>query len=173
MRSGGVMTTCLPVRLNDSGWESAVFFGLGGGECEADRDVLSASSEPLPVGLEADVIECTTAAIVMLRFEVDTRKDDPLAGEVLLAPGRGKVQFDTLSNLTKQNHLRFFFGDEQYRVIHSQQLRLRDQERQGYRGILEDAVQHDAMIRLTGRYDADAAMKEVTSHYATHVENKF
>lgn len=163
------MTTCLPVRMDGAGWESAVFFGLEGQECEADRQVLAATDDPLPVALEADVIECGTAAIVMLRFEIATRKDDPLAGEVLLAPGRGKVQFETLNNLTVQDHLRFFFGDGQYRVIHSQQLRLGEQERQGYRGILEDAVQHDAMIRLTGRYDADAAMKEVTSHYATHV----
>ena len=172
MRSGGVMTTCLPVQLDSAGWESAVFFGLGGAECESDRQLLASTDAPLPVALEADVIECETAAIVMLRFEIDTREGDPLAGEVLLAPGTGQVQFDTLNNLTEQGHLRFFFGDEQYRVIHSQQLRLGDRERRGYRGILEDAIQHDAMIRMTGRYDADAAMREVTSHYATHVDNQ-
>ena len=54
-------------------------------------------------------------------------------------------------------------------MIHSQQLQLGQRERDGYRSILGDAVKHDAMIRLTGRYDADAAMREVTSHYATHV----
>lgn len=172
MRSGGVMTTCLPVRLNDDAWESAVFFGLGGTACERDRQTLAASESPLPVTLEADVIECATAAVVMLRFEIDTRGDSPLAGEVLLTPGQGKVQFDTLKNLTGQEHLRFFFADGQHRVIHSQQLRLGDRERQGYLGILEDAVRHDAMVRLTGRYDADAAMQEVTSHYATHVDRK-
>jgi hypothetical protein len=163
------MTTCLPVRLDHGDWESAVFFDLGGSECVRDRQVLEAGDGPCPIGLEADVIECATAAIVMLRFEVATRAGDPLAGEVLLTPGVGDVQFETLRNLTEQNHLRFFFGDEEHRVIHSQQLSLGERKHGGYRGILQDAVRHDAMVRLSGRYDAEAAMREVTRHYATHV----
>ncbi len=169
MRSGGVMTTCLPVRLDHGTWETAVFFGLGGPECREDRRILGKCRAPVPVALEADVIECASAAVVMLRFEVATRPEDPLAGEVLLTPGLGRLQFRTLENLVEQQHLRFFFADGKFRVIHSQQLQLGQRERDGYRSILGDAVKHDAMIRLTGRYDADAAMREVTSHYATHV----
>ncbi len=169
MRSGGVMTTCLPVRLDGRQWESAVFFGLEGPECREDRWILTHSRTPLPVALEADVIECSSAAVVMLRFEVVTRSEDPLAGEVLLTPGCGDVQFRTLEHLSTQTHLRFFFADGAYRVIHAQQLSLGEREQAGYREILQEAVQHDAMIRLTGRYDPEAAMHEVTRHYATHV----
>lgn len=169
MRSGGVMTTCLPVRLDDGQWESAVFFGLGGPECRDDRRILRQSRNPVPVALEADVIECGNAAVVMLRFEVATRPEDPLAGEVLLTPGLGDLQFRTLEHLVAQRYLRLFFADGSYRVIHTQQLRLGQRERDGYRAILDEAVKHDAMVRLTGRYDAAAAMREVTSHYATHV----
>ncbi len=169
MRSCGVMTTCLPVRLDGGQWESAVFFGLAGPECRKDRQILKNSQQPLPVSLEADMIECRSAAVVMLRFEVSTRPADPLAGEVLLTPGQGEVQFQTLENLATQPYLRIFFADGHYRVIYSQQLRLGEQERAGYRSVLEDAVNHDAMIRLTGRYDPAAAIREVTRHYASHV----
>lgn len=169
MGSSGAMTTCVPVEFDRDLWESAVFFELGGAECAADRAAMQSTSDTFQVALEADMIPCQTAAVVMLRFEVMTRRDSPLAGEVLVAPGVGHVQFETIENLTKQELLRFFFGDEKYNVIHSQQIILHDQERQGYKGILDDAVAHDAMVRLTGRYDAVAALREVTSHYATHV----
>lgn len=164
------MTTCVSVEFDDGEWESAVFFELGGKACAADREILSGSSKPLPVVLEADLIENASAAVVMLRFEVMTRPDNPLAGEVLIAPGIGHIQFETLNNLTRQNTLRFYFSDANYRVIHSQQLVLRDEERAGYKELLDDATRHDAMIRLSGRYDARAALKEITSHYATHVD---
>ncbi|MGI9319133.1 MAG: hypothetical protein ACR2QW_17540 [bacterium] len=169
MGSSGAMTTCVPVEFDQSVWESTVFFELGGKECAEDRKIMHASTRAFPVTLEADLIECQTAAVVMLRFEIMTRRDNPLAGEVLIAPGVGNIQFETVENLTQQQSLRFFFSDEKYNVIHSQQIILHDQERLGYKGILDDAVSHDAMIRLTGRYDAVAALKEVTSHYATHV----
>ena len=169
MRDGGVMTTCVPLRVDGGDWESAVFFDLAGAECEKDREQLSLCKSPLPVTLEADVINNPQAAVVMLRFEISTRPGDPLVGEVLLTPGSGEVQYATLEGLTRQERLLFFFGNEDYRVIHSQQLALGADQRNGYQGILDDAVSHDALIRLTGRYDATAAMREVTSHYATHV----
>ncbi len=65
----------------------------------------------------------------------------------------------------------FYFADGNYNVIHSQQLGLGNAERGGYRSLLDDAVSHDALIRLSGKYDAVAALKEVTSHYAAHISN--
>jgi len=170
MRSNRAMTTCVPVEFDEAGWETAVFFELGGKQCEQDREILKTTKTTLPVALEADVIECPSAAVVMLRFEILTQESNPFAGEVLLTPGIGSVQFEALQRLAKQDILRFFFSDAGYNIIHSQQLSLNDQERQGYQGILDDAVKYDAMVRLTGRYDAKAALKEVTGHYATHVE---
>ena len=160
------MTTCVPVQLDQGEWRSAVFFELGGKECKEDRCLLHAARQPLPVSLEADLIECASAAVVMLRFEILTRAESPLAGEVLVAPGLGNIHFETISNLTRQQVLDFFFGDGVYSVIYAQQVLLQDRERQGYQSILDDAIRHDAMIRLTGRYDAMTALKEVIGNYA-------
>ncbi len=165
MQQSGAMTTCVPVEFGADGWESAVFFELGGDKCEVDRLILTEAFEALPISLEAELIDHTHAGVVMLRFEVMTNPDDPLAGEVLIVPGLGDVQFDTLKHLSQQNNLRFYFADETYKIIHSQQLRLSDQERRGYGQILEQAISHDALIRLTGKYDAMAALSEVVSHY--------
>ncbi len=165
------MTTCVPLQFDDEIWRTAVFFELGGKECERDRHALESVSSPVAIGLEADLIEEKTAAVVMLRFEIMTIVDNPLAGEVLITPGLGNIQFETLNTLSGQDYLPFYFADGNYNVIHSQQLGLGNAERGGYRSLLDDAVSHDALIRLSGKYDAVAALKEVTSHYAAHISN--
>ena len=165
MRLSGAMTTCVPLQFDDGLWQSTVFFELGGKQCKEDRRTLRNTKSPLPIGIEADIIEHTHAAIVMLRFEVMTSKDNPLVGEVLLAPGMGEVQFETLKHLSTQPQLKFYFGDSAYYVIHSQQISLGDPEHQGYQSLLDDAVSHDALIRLSGKYDGMRALHEVVDHY--------
>ena len=165
MQQSGAMTTCVPVEFSDGSCESTVFFELGGDECEFDRLILSKASSPLGINLEAELIEHARASVVMLRFEILTQPEDPLAGEVLIVPGLGDVQFDTLKFLGSQQYLKFYFSDDRYNVIHSQQLVLSDQERQGYAQILEEVISHDALIRLTGKYDAMAALSEIVDHY--------
>lgn len=165
MLQSGAMTTCVPLRFDNGSYESAVFFELGGDECQSDRAILGKSTSPLAIKLEAETIGHEKAGVVMLRFEILTKPDDPLAGEVLIVPGLGDVQFDTLRCLTTQDNLKFYFSDERFRVIHSQQLVLSDRERQGYSQILEEVISHDALIRLTGKYDAMAALTEIVDHY--------
>ncbi len=160
------MTTCVPVQFDQGNWETAVFFEVGGKHCSDDRKILRKTCSPLPVSIEADLINHANASVVTLRFEVMTRHDNPLVGEVLLAPGIGDTQFDTLKNLSSQHNMRWYFGDGTYNVIHSQQTTLCEHERQGYESILQDAVRHDAVVRLTGRYDAKRAFSEIVSHYA-------
>jgi len=172
MRSSRAMTTCVPIEMDDSVWQTAVFFELGGKECEQDRMFLKEAKAPVQIGLEADLIEQDTASVVMLRFEVLTGLKTPLAGDVLILPGIGNVQFETLNYLTSQSHLPFYFSDGSYQVVHKQQVVLRDQERAAYRSLLDDAVSHDAMIRLSGRYNAMTALKEVTGNYAAHVSRE-
>ena len=165
MQQSGATTTCVSVSFSDQSFESAVFFELGGDECLYDRKVLSETKQPFAVNLEAELIEHAQAGVVMLRFEVLTKAHDPLAGEVLIVPGLGDIQFDTLKNLGKQQQLRFYFSDENYQIIHSQQVLLSDHERRGFAQILEEVINHDALIRLTGKYDAMAALKEIVDHY--------
>ncbi|MYB35018.1 MAG: hypothetical protein F4X92_07845 [Gammaproteobacteria bacterium] len=166
MKVSGAMTTCSMVQFDHGNWEAAVFFEVGGKECSKDRRILKRSQSPFDVVIEADLIDHASASIYMLRFEVMTEPDNPLVGEVLLAPGLGGVHFDVLDNLTRQESLRFFFGDGAYRILFSQQTVLIDQERTGLHELLNNAVSHDALIRLTGRYDASRAMSEIVEHYA-------
>ena len=167
MRQSGAMTTCVPLEFDQGGWQSTVFFELGGKECKEDRRLLRKTTSPLAIGIEADIIEHTNAAVVMLRFEVMTTRENPLVGEVLLAPGMGDVQFETLKYLSNQPSLKFYFGDSTYHTIHSQQIALNSSANQGYGELLDEAVSHDALIRLTGKYDAMLALREVVDHYET------
>ncbi len=166
MRNSGAMTSCVPVQFDNGIWESAVFFEVGGTQCKEDRRVLRKTTTPLPVTVEGDLINHANGSVVMLRFEVATYADNPLVGEVLLVPGLGDTQFETLKHLTEQKQLRWYFADAAYEVIHSQQFAIHDHERQGYADILHEAVKYDALLRLTGKYHAQSAIDEVCSNYA-------
>lgn len=166
MRKNGAMTTCVPVQFDDAVWQTAVFFEIGGKECKEDRRILRKTNTSVDIAIEADLINHASASVVMLRFEVMTQPQSPLVGEVLLTPGLGEVQFDTIQYLTEQQQIRWFFGDSAYQVIHSQQTILRDQERAGYTEILQEAVSHDALLRMTGQYNARKAIDDVVSNYA-------
>jgi len=165
MRNNGAMTTCVPVQFDNGIWESAVFFDVGGKACKDDRQALRKTQTPVPISVEADIINHTNASVIMLRFEVFTRANNPLIGEVLLTPGLGDIQFDTVKHFTEQRNIRWYFGDSAYSVIHSQQTPLHDHERTGYGELLQEAISHDALVRLTGKYDALAALNEIVSHY--------
>ncbi len=165
MRAGGAAATCLPVQLDGEQWETAFFFHVAGPECKDDRRVMRKSGAPFRVGFETDLIETEFAAVVVLRPEVYTRQDDPLTCEVLLTPGEGGAHFDALKLLGSQPRMCWFFGDQAYWLVHSQQLPLGDEQHAGFDGLLRDALKHDTMIRMTGRYDPQAALGEIARHY--------
>ena len=165
MVAEGSAVTCLPVRLDREEWEAALFFHLAGEAGRADRDALAARSGPLAVGLETDLMPLENGAVVRLRAEVHTRPGDPLVGEVLLTPGAGGSHFEVLDRLTRQPRLCWFFGDSAHRIIHAQAHPLALDQRQECGELLQEAVEHDALVRFTGRYDATAALAEVTAHY--------
>lgn len=165
MRAGGAAATCLPVQLDGEQWETAFFFHVAGPECKEDRRLMRNAGAPLPVGLETDVIETEFAAIVVLRPEVYTRENDPLTCEILLAPGEGGTHFEALKLLGTQARICWFFGDQAYWLVHSQQLPLDDEQRAGFEGLLRDALKHDTMVRMTNRYDSQAALGEIVRHY--------
>ncbi len=166
MRDNGAMTTCVPVQFDNGVWETTVFFEVGGKKCREDRRLLRNTKSTIPVTVEADLVNHANGSVVMLRFEVATKQDDPLVGEVLLIPGLGGIQYDTLKHLTEQRQMRWYFGNATYQVIHSQQTELYNHERQGYADLLQEVVSHDAWLRLTGKYSATSAINEVVSNYA-------
>jgi len=165
MAAGGASVTCTPICLDLDAWETAVYFQVSGPECKHDRRVLTKGGAPVPVGIETDLIEHQHASVVILRFEVHTVPADPLAGETLITPGASASHFDTLKLLTRQPRLCWFFGDQHYWIIHSQQHPLSVREHRGFVEVLNDAVRHDALVRMSGRYDANAALGEIASRY--------
>lgn len=165
MRAAGAGVTCLPVQLERSDWETAFFFHLAGHECKRDRQVLANARTPLPIGIEADLLELPRASVVVIRVEVLTAPEDPLAAEVLLTPGGVRTHFDALQLLSQQERLCWFFADEDFRLIYSQQSPLGAEQRRSFDDLLRDAVRHDALIRASARYDAAGALAEVQGHY--------
>lgn len=165
MRRTGAAATCVTVQLDAGAWESALFVQLAGEQCERDRCALLTMNKRVPVGMETDVIEHEHGAVVMLRLEVYTVPDDPMMAEILLTPGGASGHFQTLQRLARQPRLCWFFGDEDYRVLGAQQHVLADAQRAEFDRLRLDAVRHDAVVRCTGRYNAQAALGGVVSYY--------
>ena len=161
----GSSVTCLPVKIDDGNWEAAVFFQVGGRESKQDRRVLSRLTTTVPVMIEMDLIAHASASIVVIRLEVYTRETDPLIGEILLTPGETESHFETMRLLTSQRTLKWFFADGAHWIIHSQQNPLGAAENGAFQEVLDDSTKHDALIRMTGKYDVQAALAEVVSHY--------
>ncbi len=166
MAVSGSSVTCLPVQFDGGDWESSIFFAAGGSECKEDRRILNKLDGTISVAIDADVIEHNNAAVVVLRLEAFTRELDPLTGEVLLTPGEIESHFQTMKLLSKQPYLKWFFSDAAYYVIHSQQNPLGKVEHESFQEVLDKAVRHDALTRMTGQYDVGSAMNEVLSNYA-------
>lgn len=161
----GSSVTCLPVQFDGGDWESAVFFQVAGPESKEDRKLLARNDGTVPVSMETELISHQSASIILLRLEVHTREVNPLVGEVLLAPGEMKSHFETIKLLANQTVLRWFFSDAAYWIIHSQQNSLGAVEHGAFQEVLDEAVKHDSLIRVTGKYDAGNALSEVLSHY--------
>jgi len=165
MHKSGAAATCVPVQFDSGVWEAALFLQVDGDESERDRRVLTATPDALPVVLETDFIEHPLAGIVLLRLEVSTIPEDPLVLEILLAPGSTKSHFESLQLLSRQPRLMWIFGDVEFRIIHRQQQPLSSEFHDHFSQLAKDVVAHDALIRCSNRYDANAAVKEIVSHY--------
>lgn len=165
MRRSGAMATCVPVRLDDGGWESAFFVMLAGPESRNDRRAMARRDGPFSMGLESDLVETDHGAVVVLRPELHTRSDDPLVAEILLTPGAGGAHHEALRLLAEQRRLSWFYGDGAGWTLYAQSLTLEDMHRAGFAELLAGALRHDTLIRLTRTYDEQAALGEVVRHY--------
>ncbi|MBA2408927.1 MAG: hypothetical protein H0V62_03815 [Gammaproteobacteria bacterium] len=168
MQKIGAAATCVTVQLDAGEWEAALFVQLAGEQCERDRRALVMTNKRMPVGIETEVIEHEEGAVVMLRLEVYALPDDPMLAEILLTPGGAGGHFEVLQCLSRQPRLCWFFGDEDYRVLSAQQHGLVDDQRAEFDRLRLDAVKHDAVVRCTGRYNAQSALGGVASYYQLH-----
>ena len=170
MTASGAAATCIPVALDGGAQEAAFFINLAGPESKADRRVIRRWRGPLSLGLDSDVIETGHGAVVVLRPEVHTGPFDPLVCEILVTPGEGGAHFEALDLLSRQPRLTWFFGDRGFEIIRTQQHPLDGGQHEAFAALLKDALRHDAMTRMTGRYDARAALGEVARHYTLRTE---
>ena len=170
MIASGTAATCIPVELDGGTPEAAFFINLAGPESKADRRVIRRWRGPLSLGLDSDVIETGHGAVVVLRPEVHTGPFDPLVCEILVTPGEGGVHFEALDLLSRQPRLTWFFGDRGFEIIRTQQHPLDGEQHEAFATLLKDALRHDAMTRMTRRYDGRAALAEVARHYTLRTE---
>lgn len=165
MRAVGAAATCVAVQLDGNDWEAALFIQLAGAECKADRRAIKLAEGPLPVGMETDLVATDSGAVVVLRPEIHTQPGNPFACEILLTPGDGGAHFEALKLLSRQSRLCWFFGDQTHWILHTQQHPLDADQHQGFDALLRDALKHDTMVRMSQRYDAQAALGEIVRHY--------
>lgn len=165
MSKSGAAATCLPVQLDGREWETALFVQVSGAECKDDRRAMRRCAGALAVSVETDLVEHEHAAVIVLRLEIFTREDDPLAAEILLTPGDSDTHFESLKLLSSQARLCWFFGDQSYWAVFSQAHPLAAAAHQEFDALLRDALRHDTLVRMTGRYDAQAALSHIVSHY--------
>ncbi len=184
MSAGGSTVTCLPVQLDDSDsghggdvpaaanhqlidqWQSCIFFRLGGSESRNDIEILQSGAGPFTVGIETDIIEHEHASVVVLRLQVFTNQSDPLVGEVLMTPGGAETHYEILGLLGEQQTLTWFFADQNYRQIYQQSQALSQEWRDEFLALRSEAFKRDSIIRLAGKYNAQAAFADVVSQYA-------
>lgn len=176
MSAGGSTVTCLPVKLDDTDrdggdevpgqWQSCIFFRLGGLESRNDIEILRSSAGPFAVGIETDIIEHEYASVVVLRLQLFTKKSDPLVGEVLLTPGGAETHYEILGLLGGQQSLTWFFSDQNYHQIYQQSQSLTQEWRDEFLALRSEAFKRDAIIRLAGKYNAQAAFADVVSQYS-------
>ena len=181
MSAGGSTVTCLPVQLDESGlhdgadavgqpiidqWQSCIFFRLGGSESRRDIEILKSKAGPFTVGIETDIIEHENASVVVLRSQVFTNPADPLVGEVLMTPGGAETHYEILGLLGEQQTLTWFFADQQYHQIYQQSQSLSQEWRDEFLALRSEAFKRDSIIRIAGKYNAQAAFADVVSQYA-------
>lgn len=169
MRDKDIAATCIPVQFDDDEWESAFFFHVAGPESKYDRRVLK-KNRTTPTVLETELMAHAKASVVLMRLEVQTVVDDPLVFEILLLPGEFSIHYECLKSLAKQKRIRYFFADSDYRVLQEQEQKISDVQHEKFENLAREAFAHDSVLRMTSKYNAQAALSEVVAHYNLRVD---
>ncbi|MBX2837956.1 MAG: hypothetical protein KTR35_13950 [Gammaproteobacteria bacterium] len=157
LHSAGVTVTCVPIRMDDGDWQAGIFYVIAPEAPCLQHDL--AELAPFDVTVEADLLEHENATLVELKFEVAT-PGAPIEGSVLFITGHSTSHFDVLKMLSEQETVPLIFGDQYCTQLWKQRIVLVEQHREALTEILNEAVARDAMIRLTGRYDPEAAFAD-------------
>jgi len=159
MHEAAVTATCVPVQLDDGDWTAALFIvAPGGSPClrTGAGGTVRLSGGPFAVQFEADLHEHEHGTVFELGVQIRTPVE-PLDACLLFVTGHASAHFEALELLAGSERLSLFIGDEYCRVVWQQRVPLSGAQRTGIRSLLDEAVRRDAVIRLTGRYDPEAA----------------
>lgn len=160
LHESGVTVTCLPVDFGDGSWQAAIYYVLPpDSHCLAAGEAISG---PFSVSVDADLHEHAHGTVIELAIEIAV-PPDPLIGVMLFLTGHSSAQFDTLSLLANQSDIPLFIGDAYCHILWQQRIPLAVAHRQVLREILDEAVGRDALIRLSGHYDAERAFADVAA----------
>jgi len=158
LHNANVTLSCIPVQIDHGEWTAALFFVVAPDASCLNKGQLAPG--PFAVSFEADLHEHEKGNLVELSLEIGT-EPDPCRGMVLFLTGHSSAHFDTLKLLTERDEALLFIGNEYCEVLWQQRVPLSDALRTGLRGLLDEAVGKDAVIRMTGHYDPDTAFAEV------------
>lgn len=163
LHEGGVTVTCLPIQLDDGAWQAAIFYvvPIDSPMCDGGKR----PAGPYAVQFEADLFEHDNGTVFELGIEIRV-PDAPLAGSLLFLTGHASAHFDVLQLLVSQSEVPLFIGDPYCTVIAQQRVPLSDAHRTGLRALIHEAVRRDAVVRMSGHYDADAAFAAAAKRHA-------
>ncbi len=159
LHHANITVTCTPVQIDHGEWQAALFFVLPeNAACLHDGQLIGKG--PFTVAFDADLHEHEKATVIELGVEIAT-PPEAQNGTLLFITGHSSHHFDVLKLLTQQSELPLFMGNAFCEVLSQQRVPLNDALRIGLRGLLDEAVRRDAMIRMTGHYDPDTAFADV------------
>jgi len=159
LHNAQVTVTCTLVQIDHGEWQAALFFVLPEkAKCMQSGKLINAG--PFTVAFDADLHEHDNATVIELGVEIATPPESQ-NGTLLFITGHSSHHFDVLKQLTQQSELTLFIGNEYCEVLAQQRVPLNQPLRSGLRGLLDEAVRRDALIRMTGHYDPDAAFTAV------------
>jgi hypothetical protein len=168
MREAGAAATCAAMQLDDGPVQVALFLNMGLARVQGERKLLQRWNRALALGMETDVVNTSSGAVVVLRPQIRLGEGETLAFAILLTPGVGKTDSKSLKLLESQARLSWFFGDADFNVMRSQSHPLQPDQHAEFKRLRRNAFEHDASMHMTARYDAIAAHAKALQHYASH-----
>jgi len=158
LHHANVTVSCVPVQIDHQEWRAALFFVLpADAPCLTDGKL---APGPYSVEFDADLHEHKNGSLIEIGIDIATPVE-PSRGTLLFITGHSPAHFETVKLLSTQPDLPLFLGDAYCNVLYQQRIALTDAMRSGFRQLLDEALGRDAIIRMTGHYDADKVFQDV------------
>jgi len=157
LHEADITATCMPIQIDQGEWQAAFFYVLApDAPCLSGGQLLGG---PFTVGLDADLHEHENGTMIEIGIEIVT-PIEPSLGVMLFLTGHTSTHFDALNLLSDQADIPLFIGDQYCSTLWQQRVPVNEAFRTGIRGLINEAVTRDAVIRMTDRYDPDAVFAD-------------